>query len=219
MANVEKIRFGGVLFRRYPDSPNHSERSYHVPGVADKKRGVRRLHEEIWIAANGPIPSDHDIHHVDGNSLNNNLSNLQAITKSDHQRLHTEERRSQGLYSTPARLAHLDRIRPLSKEWHASEAGRAWHADHGQKTWEGRKTFALTCQHCGTEYQSKARERSKFCSGNCRTKARYAAGADNVERTCVICNVRFSINRHQPAVSCSRQCGRKWREIKKQLNS
>lgn len=46
------------------------------------------------------LPSE-EIHHIDGNGLNNNLSNLQLMTKSEHLKLEHKN----GRYS-----AHLDRL-------------------------------------------------------------------------------------------------------------
>lgn len=36
-----------------------------------------------------------DIHHKDGNPLNNDISNLQALTPAEHQKLHTEQRQQE----------------------------------------------------------------------------------------------------------------------------
>ncbi len=49
------------------------------------------LHRRVWEDANGPIPDGYDIHHRDHNKTNNDLDNLQLLTKDDHTRLHAEE--------------------------------------------------------------------------------------------------------------------------------
>lgn len=40
------------------------------------------------IAAHGPIPDDHDIHHRNEDRADNVLTNLQLLSKSDHTKLH-----------------------------------------------------------------------------------------------------------------------------------
>lgn len=40
------------------------------------------IHRIIWILANGDIPDNFVIDHIDGNSLNNSLSNLRAVPKT-----------------------------------------------------------------------------------------------------------------------------------------
>lgn len=211
MTAVESVRFNGIIYRRYPEAKNHTERAYFIPGIADKRRGFGRLHEEIWKAAYGPVPDGHDIHHRDGDSLNNDLSNLQVLTKSEHQKIHTEQRRVSGSYSTPEKLAHLERIRPLTKLWHASEEGRAWHAAGGRASWEGREHRLIKCQRCGADYLSRTVGMTLYCSGNCRSAARRAAGTDKVERSCAVCSGSFMVNRYAKTATCSRRCSMVWR--------
>lgn len=49
------------------------------------------LHRVVWVHHNGPIPPKHDIHHKDEDRSNNDPSNLQAVTRSEHSRLHARE--------------------------------------------------------------------------------------------------------------------------------
>lgn len=39
-----------------------------------------------------PIADDEEVHHIDGNKLNNTLSNLVLMSESDHQRCHMKQR-------------------------------------------------------------------------------------------------------------------------------
>lgn len=48
----------------------------------------RLLHQYIWEKANGPIPKDHIIHHIDNNPYNNSIDNLKLVTRSEHTLLH-----------------------------------------------------------------------------------------------------------------------------------
>jgi len=50
--------------------------------------GDRQLmHRYAWEKYHGEIPPNHDIHHIDSNRTNNDISNLELYTKSDHARL------------------------------------------------------------------------------------------------------------------------------------
>lgn len=51
------------------------------------------LHRCIWEAANGPIPEGFDVHHRDENKTNNDLSNLEMLTYSEHSLLHRDYER------------------------------------------------------------------------------------------------------------------------------
>lgn len=47
--------------------------------------GDRQLmHRYVWEKHYGEIPPNHDIHHIDRNRTNNDISNLELYTKSEH---------------------------------------------------------------------------------------------------------------------------------------
>lgn len=46
------------------------------------------LHVYVWEQENGSKPLGHDVHHIDHNKANFELSNLMLVTQSQHQRLH-----------------------------------------------------------------------------------------------------------------------------------
>jgi len=50
----------------------------------DGKRKSTYAHRMIYVYHNGAIPKGLVIDHIDGNGLNNNIENLQAITHSDN---------------------------------------------------------------------------------------------------------------------------------------
>ena len=79
----EQVFFEGVSYIRYPKSPDPSRRNYFLGW-----RGRRKvqLHVAVWESANGAVPVKHEVHHIDGNPLNNLLSNLKAIPRSIHRR-------------------------------------------------------------------------------------------------------------------------------------
>lgn len=55
---------------------------------ANTKNKRKYLHRELWEIKNGPIPGGHEIHHLDGNKENNDLSNMVLCTTSEHGRKH-----------------------------------------------------------------------------------------------------------------------------------
>lgn len=54
----------------------------------DDEGKLRFEHCIVWEKANGKIPLGMQIHHIDFDKTNNNLSNLQLVTPLDHKRLH-----------------------------------------------------------------------------------------------------------------------------------
>jgi hypothetical protein len=202
---IETVTFNGVKYRRYEDRP------YFTPGQADKVRGARFLHQDIWAAEHGPIPSGHDVHHQDGNPLNNDVSNLVLMESSAHQALHAAERQASGWYVTPEKLAHLASIRPLAAAWHSTEEGHALHSQNGHKVWEQVETRAAACGQCGKDFEYRSIQVPIYCSNSCKSAARRASGIDDEVRECARCGKKFSINRYATRRCCSRTCGQQLR--------
>lgn len=196
-----------MTFRRYPESIRRSDRVYFTPGAADRSKGARRLHEEIWIEANGSIPKGHHIHHVDHDPLNNEPANLACILAADHHRHHAESEESKERFASEEWQAHLSKIRPLAAVWHSSPEGTEWHRRHGRDVAATRPLLAGTCEKCGDAFLSKKPER--FCSNKCKSAWRRSAGLDNIERQCEWCGDAFTVNKYSKVKFCSRSCSSK----------
>lgn len=207
MSEVTLVVFNGIRFRRYPHAKQHSDRVYFTPGIADRQRGIKRLHEEIWISIHGPIPEGHHVHHADHNALNNDPRNLVCIPSEEHRAHHTNDHEAKEAKRTEGWLSHLDVIRPLAAAWHSSPEGKAWHAEHGRAVIDSRPMIDAACEHCGAAYQSKLPMR--FCSNKCKTAHRRESGVDNEERTCEWCASRFTANRYSRKRFCVQSCAAK----------
>lgn len=47
-----------------------------------------KAHRVIWEQYHGKIPKGYIIHHKDENKLNNDISNLQLVTRAQHSKIH-----------------------------------------------------------------------------------------------------------------------------------
>ena len=70
-------------------------------------------HRKIWQQHHGPIPKDSDgrsmeIHHIDGDHSNNNISNLKLVTIDEHYRIHYD----QGDYGACVIMSHRMKLSP-----------------------------------------------------------------------------------------------------------
>jgi hypothetical protein len=202
----ETIIFNGVKYHRYPKAKQRSHRIYFQAHTKWKET-PRYLHRDIWEFHHGQIPEGCEIHHIDFNSLNNDISNLECLTEEEHDIKHAER----GLPCSDAQREHLSKIRDKAAAWHRSKDGLAWHAKHAKllaKLAEERKPIKKICAQCKNEYDCFSnRGNEKFCSKKCLSAARRQSGVDDEERTCAHCGTKFTCSRYAKVTCCSRSCG------------
>lgn len=143
--------------------------SYYKCGNYFQRKGVR-LHREVWKHHNGDIPDGYDIHHEDGDSSNNDISNLKLMCRHDHHSMHmkTDERIERSKEA-------IEIARKKACEWHGSDAGKEYHSKLGKANWKKREAIAYTCTYCGKEFHTKhiyGENQNRFCHNNCKSAYR-----------------------------------------------
>lgn len=98
-------------------------------GSIHKKTGYRHIfvngkiqleHRVIWEAVYGRVPERLEIHHKNGNKLDNDISNLELVDPSTHQRLHAGWRIVDGEWIKPC--TGCGGVYPLGN-YHAQRSG------------------------------------------------------------------------------------------------
>ena len=164
----------------------------------------KRMHVYVWEQNYEKVPKGYEVHHKDFDRSNNDISNLQLLTVSEHKRLHgnllTEEQREW------RRNNINEKARPQAIEWHKSEEGRKWHKQQYLNTRDVlHKKLPYTCIQCGKEFLGEYG--SKFCSNACKSAHRRKMGVDLVEKECIICGKKFMTDKNKKICTCSRTCG------------
>lgn len=84
--DVEKGTIYSLKYKKYIGSVN---KKGYVQVGKPKDYKHKGLHQYIWMVANGcDIPEGYEIHHIDGNTLNNSIYNLELIESFKHRSEH-----------------------------------------------------------------------------------------------------------------------------------
>jgi len=191
-----------------------NKKYYYADEKVDGIRVRRSYHRTLYETYhNIKIPPKYHIHHVDGNTHNNSIENLEMILGHTHLSEHVKERWQDPEYKANG-LIHLDIQREKTKVWHRSEQGRVVHSEIGKKSWESRPMYKKTCGYCSKEFETPFPTRTKLCSHNCNQNMRYKLRLDFVKRECVVCQSVFETRKNEPTKTCSQTCSVKSRVYK-----
>ena len=77
-------------------------------------RGRRQVfeHRLVWERANGPIPFGWEVHHKNGDRLDNRLENLELATRIKHKRIHSGCEIRNGQWWKPCRCCGV--VQPVN---------------------------------------------------------------------------------------------------------
>lgn len=191
---MKTLEYDGLIFVR------DDKTGYYLNSKTHK-----RLHRYVWEKYYGEIPKGFEIHHIDRDKNNNDISNLQLVTKKEHLILHGELQTEEEKQRKRDNLNQ--NVRPYASLWHKGKSGKEWHKEHYEKTKDRlheRKEFK--CLNCGNKFWAT---RKGFCSNACKTAYRRKMGYDNETRICVYCGDKFVTNKYSKVTHCSRSCTNK----------
>lgn len=163
------------------------------------------MHRDVWTYYNGKIPKGYHIHHIDENTANNDISNLEMLEGREHLSNHMQERMKDPSFVDTLHK-RMDYAREYANKWHGSKEGIEWHKKHGKEVAENMQPKEFVCLNCGHSFIAKPIGLHKFCCNACKTAYRLKQGVDNETRKCVVCGNEFVTNKYYPKRTCSKKC-------------
>ena len=186
------VRFEGLRYCRDEKS------GYYLNSTIRK-----RLHRAVWEHFKGAVPEGHDVHHRFANDKHTiDVDRLECMPRGDHHREHW--RQDDGTKLAQARK-NIAAAGEAARTWHGTPEGLKWHAQHARDQHAARQPVAKVCEQCKANFLDRSVcLGARFCSNNCKSKARRASGVDDEERFCIVCARKFTINRYQERKFCTK---------------
>jgi hypothetical protein len=112
-------------------------------------------HVRIWIEANGPIPPRLQLHHRNGDKLDNRLENLELVDPTTHKRTHGGCELRDGIWWKPCKICL--NMKPIdATHWYMSKEGwplygrcRSCHCDIVSKRRPAPGKSVVHARRCG----------------------------------------------------------------------
>lgn len=204
------IEFQGVVYALVSGGKYYLSQSNTNQG----RKRPKGLHVAIWEYYSGKkVPKGFCIHHKDGNTFNNDYSNLECIAVKDHIRIHQKQRNENPEYRK-RNLESLSKAQEKAKEWHKSEEGRLWHKKHSEEI-DWTKRHECICAYCGKTFLS-AHKNGKFCSESCGENFRRKMVL-SYHGVCKYCGKEFTYGKGKKSQKdrefCSRSCAASFSNI------
>lgn len=171
-----------------------------------------QIHRDVWRYYCGEIPEgSYEIHHIDFDKSNNDISNLQLMTRKEHRCLHNPKGHRYG-----QQIAKEMTCDVCGKSYVGFDCGQATHYCSKyclEKAKHERLIKVLVCPNCGGEFTArKFDNRTRFCSQQCAREYTHNQAVET--KTCPVCGKIFECFKYRQQECCSRECGVRWRTIK-----
>ena len=167
------------------------------------------VHRAIFSYYHGSIPNSLDIHHKDMDKANNDILNLELLTKSGHHKKHWEGEGTVKLICAECGkefFAHR-RIKKGTNAFCSKECGDKFRTKVANRTHEKK-----ICKNCGKEFQGRKDIDVQFCSQKCHYQ--FIKKTHVKLRKCKYCGKEF-VAKRKSQIYCCDDCQHKSQRVDK----
>ena len=156
------------------------------------RRGFYSIHRDVWRYYYGEIPEGYEIHHRDLNPANNDISNLQMLTRENHLKVHNK---------------HLRLLKkcPICSKVFRGKTDDTVYCSNKCAAFARSKQVKKICPVCGKVFFGL--EKRKYCSKGCAGKVRRKPP---IIKKCLFCGKEFEDFSFQGRKFCCLSCSARY---------
>ena len=176
-------KFNGIIYYRVQDG------HYHL---------TTNIYRAVYDYYNGEIPEGYSIHHIDLNPANNDVENLQLLSRDEHAKIHKTvngETRQKSIFICSVCGKEFESYAHFGNKRFCSNKCRSYEKHH---------QIVRKCDFCGVEFAVGINDKNRFCSIKCSKQA--YSESQQVRRVCPICGTDFVVRQSSKKKTCSRYC-------------
>lgn len=170
---IERVVHRGITYTR-----NLSTQGHGAPYFMHDFRPLEReglLHRVIWEEHYGPIPDGVVIHHIDGDTGNNEIVNLEAHSQSSHMKGHHARAKFEGIEKRCERCGAVFRDSSRGQHGRFCSDGCQVSAAGFRRRASGVDKEERVCIVCGNTFMVRKWTATKTCSSRCAGVSRSKA--------------------------------------------
>lgn len=163
-------------------------------------RTQQSIHQSVYRYYCGEIPIGYEVHHKNGKKNDNNISNLQLLSKEQHGKLHS-------IHVIPFNFLKLQKFvcQNCGKEFEKPNVGtnKFCTPKCRQIYFSKLPHITASCEYCGKIFKTH-KKTQRFCSNECAAKEKSKNHSEI--RICPNCGKNFIVSQSVRKVYCSNDC-------------